>query len=82
MVASIQGGALTTLVLQNSALALVMRYTRVSGLPSSMYISTTAVVMAEIFKLTVALVVQLQVSQKSYVYKVCALTRNAKPTQY
>eukprot|EP00904_Undaria_pinnatifida_P009249 jgi/Undpi1/5454/HiC_scaffold_2.g00733.m1 len=57
----LKGGALTTLVLQNSALALVMRYTRVSGLPSSMYISTTAVVMAEIFKLTVALVVQLQI---------------------
>ena len=40
-----------------------MRYTRVSGRPSSMYISTTAVVMAEIFKLTVALAVQLQVSR-------------------
>ena len=57
-----QGGALTTLVLQNSALALVMRYTRVSGMPSGLYISTTAVVMAEIFKLTVALAVQLKVS--------------------
>lgn len=58
----IQGGALTTLVLQNSALALVMRYTRVSGMSSDLYISTTAVVMAEMFKLTVALAVQLQVS--------------------
>lgn len=59
--ALLKGGALTTLVLQNSALALVMRYTRVSGIPSGLYIPTTAVVMAEVFKLTVALAVQLQI---------------------
>ncbi|CAM9374562.1 unnamed protein product [Scytosiphon promiscuus] len=56
----VKGGALTTLVLQNSALALVMRYTRVSGNQADMYIPTTAVVMAEILKATVALGMQLK----------------------
>lgn len=60
-----QGGALTTLILQNSALALVMRYTRVSGRQADMYISSTAVVMAEIFKVAVALVMQFNVSSTS-----------------
>ncbi|CAM9706315.1 unnamed protein product, partial [Hapterophycus canaliculatus] len=55
-----QGAALTTLVLQNSALALVMRYTRVSGEQADMYIATTAVVMAEILKAVVALGMQLK----------------------
>lgn len=47
--------------MQNSALALVMRYTRVSG-KKNMYIPTTAVVMAEICKVIVAIVMQYQVS--------------------
>lgn len=51
-----------TLVLQNSALALVMRYTRVSGDRADRYIATTAVVMAEILKAVVALGMQLKVS--------------------
>lgn len=59
-----QAGALTTLVLQNSALALVMRYTRVSGKQASMYIPTTAVVMAEILKVVVALGMQLKVGKE------------------
>ncbi|CAM9345437.1 unnamed protein product [Discosporangium mesarthrocarpum] len=54
-------GALATLVLQNSALALVMRYTRALDQEStSMYIPTTAVVMAEILKILVAVGMQLK----------------------
>lgn len=63
-----QGGALVTLVLQNSALALVMRYTHVSSKPADMYIPTTAVVMAEILKVTVALAVQSKVTSHLLVY--------------
>lgn len=40
---------------------MVMRYTRVSGKQADMYISTTAVVMAEIVKVMVALAMQLKV---------------------
>lgn len=60
-----QGGALATLVVQNSALALVMRYTRSTGNEDKLYISTTAVVMAETLKVVVAIVMQLQVSSSS-----------------
>ncbi|CBN78543.1 conserved unknown protein [Ectocarpus siliculosus] len=56
----LKGAALTTLVLQNSALAMVMRYTRVSGKQADMYISTTAVVMAEMVKVAVALAMQFK----------------------
>eukprot|EP00903_Cladosiphon_okamuranus_P020007 g18378.t1 len=56
----LKGGALATLILQNSALALVMRYTRMSGKQADNYIPTTAVVMAEIFKLAVALAMQFK----------------------
>lgn len=56
-----QVGALATLVVQNSALALVMRFTRTSGEPAQMYIPTTAVVMAEVLKVVVALSVQYKV---------------------
>ncbi|CAM9145049.1 unnamed protein product [Ectocarpus sp. 4 AP-2014] len=56
----LKGAALTTLVLQNSALAMVMRYTRVSGKQADMYISTTAVVMAEMVKAAVALAMQFK----------------------
>lgn len=52
---------MATLILQNSALALVMRYTRVSGKQADKYIPTTAVVMAEIFKVAVALAMQFKV---------------------
>lgn len=52
---------MATLILQNSALALVMRYTRVSGKQADKYIPTTAVVMAEIFKVVVALAMQFKV---------------------
>ncbi|CAM9123270.1 unnamed protein product, partial [Ascophyllum nodosum] len=55
-----QGGALTLLVLQNSALALVMRYTRSTGEENTMYIPTTAVAMAEVLKLMVALAMQYE----------------------
>lgn len=41
-----------------------MRYTRVSGKQADMYIATTAVVMAEIFKVAVALAMQFKVSLK------------------
>lgn len=59
-----QGGALVTLILQNSALALVMRFTRKQdeGQERRMYISTTAVVMAEILKFAVAFVMQYKVT--------------------
>lgn len=42
-----------------------MRYTRVSGKQADMYISSTAVVMAEIFKVSVALAMQFNVSSTS-----------------
>ncbi|CAB1118117.1 unnamed protein product [Ectocarpus sp. CCAP 1310/34] len=56
----LKGAAFTTLVLQNSALAMVMRYTRVSGKQADMYIPTTAVVMAEMVKVAVALAMQFK----------------------
>lgn len=54
---------MATLILQNSALALVMRYTRTRE-PSEEYIATTAVVMAEILKVAVAFGMQFKVSVK------------------
>lgn len=51
---------MATLILQNSALALVMRYTRTRE-QTDQYISTTAVVMAEILKVAVALGMQFKV---------------------
>lgn len=58
---------MATLILQNSALALVMRYTRVSGKQADKYIPTTAVVMAEIFKVAVALAMQFKVRLSQYI---------------
>lgn len=55
------------LVLQNSALALVMHYTRTTGQERTLYIPTTAVVMAELLKILVALRMQYQVGiQRSF----------------
>jgi len=47
--------SLVVLVVQNASLVLVMRYARTR--PGNMFISTTAVVMAELMKLTVCLAV-------------------------
>ncbi|CAM9374789.1 unnamed protein product [Scytosiphon promiscuus] len=79
----LKAGALTTLVLQNSALALVMRYTRVSGKQADMYIPTTAVVMAEILKVAVALAMQLKTEQSvgGVIHSVLENTIN-QPGQY
>lgn len=60
-----QAIALMTLVVQNSALALVMRYTREPGHGESMYIPSTAVFMAEVCKLLVALGAQYRVSREA-----------------
>ena len=49
--------SLAVLIVQNAALVLVMRYSRTR--PGDMYISTTAVVMAEVMKLTFCLGVTL-----------------------
>jgi hypothetical protein len=46
---------LAVLVVQNSALALVMRYSRASTTPKDRYISSTAVFMTELWKLVVSL---------------------------
>lgn len=56
-----QAGALATLVFQNSALAMVMRYTRSSGAAHELYIPATAVLMAEVFKFVVAVAMQRKV---------------------
>lgn len=52
--------ALGTLVVQNSALALVMEHSQKTG-ETQLYIPSTAVVMAEICKLLVAVAAQYQV---------------------
>ena len=44
-------GVLMVLVLQNSGLTLTMRYSRIASPSSSLYISSTAVVLAELIKL-------------------------------
>lgn len=55
--------ALATLVVQNSALALVMEYSRKTG-DTQLYIPSTAVVMAEICKLIVAVAAQYKVGSE------------------
>lgn len=71
---------MATLILQNSALALVMRYTRVSGKQANKYIPTTAVVMAEIFKVAVALAMQFKVrlQYRAYVEASSLLIQNTR----
>lgn len=49
--------SLGVLVLQTSALVLTMRYSRVLGNEGPMYLASTAVVMAEIFKILTCLVI-------------------------
>jgi len=51
--------SLAVLIIQNAALVLVMRYARTR--PGNMFLSTTAVVMAEVTKLTFCLGVTLYV---------------------
>ena len=48
--------ALLTLVVQNSALVLIMKYSRVVS-PDQSYLASTAVVMAELIKLAISLAV-------------------------
>ena len=47
------------LVLQTSALVLTMRYSRLIGSEGPMYLASTAVVMAEIFKIATCLLIIL-----------------------
>lgn len=49
--------ALSTLILQNSALVLLMRYSRT--MPGPAYLPSTAVVMAESIKLVISLVIHI-----------------------
>lgn len=55
--------SLVTLTLQNSALVLVMRYSRTLGGPQ--YLSSTAVVMSELVKFTVCLAVHVYTESKT-----------------
>lgn len=54
--------SLVVLVVQNSALVLTMRYSRI--LPGPQYLSSTAVVMSEIIKCTICLLVHLHEQSK------------------
>lgn len=48
--------SLATLVVQNSALVVVMRYSRIyANADGSMYLSSTAVLLSEVFKFIVSL---------------------------
>ncbi|KAG5185934.1 hypothetical protein JKP88DRAFT_179845 [Tribonema minus] len=54
----IRQGAMVTLVIQNSALALFMRYSRSAAREGPMYAATTAVVCAEVVKVAMSLLLQ------------------------
>jgi len=65
--------SLALLTLQNAALILIMRYVRIR--PGDMFMSTTAVIMAEIFKLITCVII-ITIEEHSVVKMVQHLNRN------
>eukprot|EP00953_Heterococcus_sp_UTEX-ZZ885_P025917 14050-Heterococcus_DN1.PRE.4 len=59
---NLKSAGLVTLVVQNSSLALFMKYSRSHTGKGPMYAATTAVVCAELVKVAVSLVLQAKVS--------------------
>eukprot|EP01038_Epipyxis_sp_PR26KG_P009239 gene9239-12453_t len=58
--------ALLFLVIQNSSLAIVMRWSRIISTPTKTYIASSAVVMNELMKLVFSIIGYYFISQKSY----------------
>ena len=63
-------GVLLVLVLQNSGLTLTMRYSRITAPTSNLYISSTAVVLAELIKLVWSFLLFLRIDCNSSLARV------------